>query len=140
MPFVEIDQPRPHVTRVTLNRPDRKNAMAFDVMVPLREALDEISTDNDCRVVILTGAGSAFCAGADLEDPGLVPHMDGLTVPKIARRAMRVLASSHGLLGPYDTKNALFRSETNNVRKGWGVGWRARAVVRKRRARGEAVR
>jgi hypothetical protein len=56
------------------------------------------------------------------------------------RRAMRVLASSHGLLGPYDTKNALFRSETNNVRKGWGVGWRARAVVRKRRARGEAVR
>ena len=91
MPFVEIDQPRPHVTRVTLNRPDRKNAMAFDVMVPLRAALDEISTDNDCRVVILTGAGSAFCAGADLEDPGLVPHMDGLTVPKIARRAMRVL-------------------------------------------------
>ncbi|NNL67524.1 MAG: enoyl-CoA hydratase [Myxococcales bacterium] len=91
MPFVEIDQPRPHVTRVTLNRPDRKNAMAFDVMVPLREALEQVSTDNDCRVVILTGAGSAFCAGADLEDPGLVPHMDGLTVPKIARRAMRVL-------------------------------------------------
>jgi hypothetical protein len=56
------------------------------------------------------------------------------------RRATRVCASSHGLLGPYDTKNALFRSETNNVRKGWGVGWRARAVVRKRRARGEAVR
>ena len=91
MPFVEIDRPRPQITRVTLNRPERKNAMAFDVMLPLRDALREVSADNDCRVVLLTGAGSAFCAGADLEDPGMVPNIVGLTVPKIARRAMRIL-------------------------------------------------
>jgi len=91
MPFVEIDRPRPHVTRVTLSRPERKNAMAFDVMIPFRDALREISVDNDTRVVVLTGAGSAFCAGADLEDPGTVPNIEGLTVPKIARRAMRIL-------------------------------------------------
>ena len=91
MPFVEIDRPRPQITRVTLNRPERKNAMAFDVMLPLRDALREVSADNDCRVVLLTGAGSAFCAGADLEDPGMVPNIAGLTVPKIARRAMRIL-------------------------------------------------
>ena len=91
MSFIEIDQPRPHVTRVTLNRPERKNAMAFDVMIPLRDALREVSVDNECRVVVLTGAGSAFCGGADLEDPGMVPHISGLTVPKIARRAMRIL-------------------------------------------------
>ena len=91
MPFVVLDKPRPHVTLVTLNRPERMNAMAFDVMVPLRDALQEVSFDNDTRVVVLTGAGHGFCAGADLEDPGVVPHMDGLTVPGISRRAMRVL-------------------------------------------------
>lgn len=91
MPFVEIDRPRAHTTRITLSRPERKNAMAFDVMIPLREALEAVSADNDCRVVVLTGAGSAFCAGADLEDPGFLPGIEGLTVPKIARRAMRLL-------------------------------------------------
>lgn len=91
MSFVLIDQPRPRVTRITLNRPERMNAMAFDVMVPLREALERVSFDNETRVVVLTGAGHGFCSGADLEDPGLVPHMDGLTVPGIARRAMKVL-------------------------------------------------
>jgi enoyl-CoA hydratase len=91
MPFVLIDKPRPRVTRITLNRPERMNAMAFDVMVPLREALEEVGRDNDCRVVVLTGAGHGFCAGADLENPGMVPDIDGLAVTGIARRAMRIL-------------------------------------------------
>lgn len=91
MSFIEIDKPRPHVSRITLNRPDRMNAMAFDVMVPLRNALREVSFDNDTRVVVLTGAGKAFCSGADLEDNGTVPHIAGLTVPTIARRALKVL-------------------------------------------------
>lgn len=91
MSFIEIDKPRPRVSRITLNRPERMNAMAFDVMVPLRDALREVSLDNDTRVVILTGAGTSFCAGADLEDDGVVPHIAGLTVPTIARRALRIL-------------------------------------------------
>lgn len=91
MSFILVDKPRPHVTQVTLNRPERMNAMAFDVMVPLREALEEISFDSDTRVVILTGAGEGFCSGADLEDPGYLPIFDGLTMPGIARRAMKVL-------------------------------------------------
>lgn len=91
MSFIRVEKPRPHVTQITLNRPERMNAMAFDVMAPLREALEEVSFDNDTRVVILTGAGEGFCSGADLEDPGYMSIFDGLTVPGIARRAMKVL-------------------------------------------------
>ena len=91
MPFVLIDKPRPHTALVTLNRPERMNAMAFDVMVPFRRALEELSQDNDTRVVVITGAGNAFCAGADLEDAGPVPNIAGLTRPGIARRAMEIL-------------------------------------------------
>ena len=74
MSFVLIDKPRPHVALITLNRPERMNAMAFDVMIPLREALEEVSADNDIRVVVLTGAGHGFCSGADLEDAGQLPE------------------------------------------------------------------
>jgi enoyl-CoA hydratase len=91
MPFVEIDKPRPQVTRITLNRPERMNSMAFDVMIPLRDALHEVSADNDTRVVVLTGAGRGFCSGADLEDPGVFPNVEGLTVASIARRALKLL-------------------------------------------------
>src|SRR3954471_9560076 len=91
MSFVLVDKPRPHVTLITLNRPERMNAMAFDVMIPLRERIEEVSVDNDTRVVVLTGAGGAFCSGADLEDPGARPNVDGLTVTSIARRALEVL-------------------------------------------------
>lgn len=91
MSFVKIETPRPGVALVTLDRPERMNAMAFDVMVPLREALEELSFDNSVRVVILTGAGEGFCSGADLVDPGYLPIFDGIGVPGIARRAMKVL-------------------------------------------------
>jgi enoyl-CoA hydratase len=91
MSYLIIDRPRPHVTLVTLNRPERMNAMAFDVMIPLRDALHEISLDNDCRVVVLTGAGHGFCSGADLVGAGMVPNISGLQRTSIARRAMKVL-------------------------------------------------
>jgi enoyl-CoA hydratase len=91
MSFTEISRPHPFVAVVTLNRPERMNAMAFDVMIPLREALEEVSVDNSVRIVVLTGAGKGFCSGADLEDPGMIPHIDGLTLPTIALRSMGLL-------------------------------------------------
>src|SRR3979409_2390705 len=91
MAFVEITKPRPHVALVTLNRPERMNAMAFDVMIPLREALESVSIDNNIRVVGLTGAGHGFCSGADLEDSGVIPNIGGLTRTAIAQRSMELL-------------------------------------------------
>ncbi|MEY2402811.1 MAG: enoyl-CoA hydratase [Acidimicrobiaceae bacterium] len=91
MSFVLIDRPRPGVALVTLNRPERMNAMAFDVMIPFKETLEAISYDNDVRVVVITGAGHGFCSGADLEDPGTLPRVDGLTLTSIARRALELL-------------------------------------------------
>jgi enoyl-CoA hydratase len=91
MSYVLVSKPRPHVSLITLNRPERMNAMAFDVMIPLRQRIEEVSVDNDVRVVVLTGAGAGFCSGADLEDPGALPNVEGLTVTSIARRALEVL-------------------------------------------------
>jgi enoyl-CoA hydratase len=89
--FVGVETLAEGVALVTLNRPERMNAMAFDVMVPLRDELRRVSEDNDVRVVVLTGAGGAFCSGADLEDPGRVPGFDGLTLSTIALRSMELL-------------------------------------------------
>ena len=89
--FVLVDKPADQVALVTLNRPERMNAMAFDVMIPLRKTLEEVSSDNSVRVVVLTGAGKGFCSGADLEDPGMLPNIDGLTLPTIALRSMGLL-------------------------------------------------
>jgi enoyl-CoA hydratase len=88
---VSIDRPRDGVSLITLDRPERMNAMAFDVMIPFREALEKIGRDNETRVVVVTGAGHGFCSGADHEDSGMVPDIDGLTVPTIALRAMELL-------------------------------------------------
>ena len=90
MSVVLVDKPDPHVTVVTLNRPERLNAMSIDLVLELAEVLEEIRSDNACRVVVLTGAGRAFCSGLDLKDHGAVPGIDGLQVGQIAQRSMHV--------------------------------------------------
>lgn len=88
---VLVDRPRPHVAVVTLNRPERMNSMAFDVMVPLRDVLHELTYDNEVRAVVLTGAGRGFSSGADHKSAGSVPHVGGLTRPSYGLRSMEIL-------------------------------------------------
>lgn len=90
-PLVLVDRPEPHLALVTLNRPERMNSMAFDVMLPLKQALEELTHDNDVRAVVLTGAGRGFSSGADQKSAGSVPHVAGLTRPTVALRSMEVL-------------------------------------------------
>ena len=89
--FVLVDHPRPHTALITLNRPERMNSMAFDIMVPLAEVLAQLHHDNDVRVVVLTGAGRGFSSGADHKSAGSVPHVQGLTRPTYALRSMEIL-------------------------------------------------
>jgi enoyl-CoA hydratase len=89
--MVLVEHPRPHVALVTLNRPERMNSMAFDVMVPFKEVLEDIAYDNSVRVVVLTGAGKGFSSGADHKSAGSVPHVQDLTRPTYALRSMAIL-------------------------------------------------
>ncbi|MDT5131602.1 MAG: enoyl-CoA hydratase, partial [Mycobacterium sp.] len=63
----------------------------FDVMVPLKRVLEDVTSDNDVRVVVLTGAGRGFSSGADHKSAGAVPHVGGLTRPTYALRSMELL-------------------------------------------------
>ncbi|MEX0847733.1 MAG: crotonase/enoyl-CoA hydratase family protein [Ilumatobacteraceae bacterium] len=59
-----------HVATITLNRPDQLNAFTNTMMRELIDAFDRVDADDDVRVVIVTGAGRGFCAGADLSGGG----------------------------------------------------------------------
>ncbi len=56
-----------HTLVVTMNRPEARNALSGEMMDTMREAWDRVNDDSEIRVAILTGAGGAFCAGADLK-------------------------------------------------------------------------
>jgi enoyl-CoA hydratase len=56
-----------HILTVTMNRPEARNALSAEMMAIMRAAWDEVDNDPEVRVCILTGAGGAFCAGADLK-------------------------------------------------------------------------
>src|SRR5580693_405926 len=55
------------IATITLNRPDKRNAISFELIDDLLQALEEVAK-SDALVVILTGAGKAFCSGMDLDD------------------------------------------------------------------------
>jgi enoyl-CoA hydratase len=65
-PHALIEQ-RDHVLIVTMNRPEARNALSGQMMALMRQAWDQVDTDPRIRVCVLTGAGGAFCAGADLK-------------------------------------------------------------------------
>ena len=77
-PTVKVDEPTPGVVLLTLNRPERLNAMSHELVADLHLVLEAVGTDRSCRVVVLTGAGRGFCAGLDLKGAGEAPGTNGL--------------------------------------------------------------
>lgn len=71
---------RGHIAVVTLNRPDARNAINPEVAVRLANAWQEVKDNDQIRVAVVTGTGSAFCAGADLGQ--LIPMVSGTRKPE----------------------------------------------------------
>jgi len=90
--LIRVEKPRPHTSVITMARPERMNSMAFELMVPLHDAFARVAEDNDTTCVVLTGEGRGFCSGADTGDSEPPPNIDGLTLTRIATRAMSILA------------------------------------------------
>jgi len=65
--YILYETPEDRIARVTFNRPDALNALSPELMAEFGDVLDKIAADENIRVVVLTGAGQAFAAGADIE-------------------------------------------------------------------------
>ena len=68
MPVVLIEKKSPQTTVVTLNRPERRNALTLELLTELCSAVNVASEQPEQRVLILRGAGAAFCTGLDLKE------------------------------------------------------------------------
>lgn len=67
-PVLRVDRSDPLLATLTLNRPDRRNALSLDLLLALRSAIEDLSSDPGRRVLVLRGAGPAFCAGLDFHE------------------------------------------------------------------------
>jgi methylglutaconyl-CoA hydratase len=83
MPVVLIEKQTPRITVITLNRPERRNALTIDLMGEVATAIENASADPAQRIVILKGAGKAFCTGLDLVEA--VKHEPRETAQSVAR-------------------------------------------------------
>jgi enoyl-CoA hydratase len=90
---VLVDRPAEGVTRLTLNRPSKLNAMTKALVSRLHDRLDEVADDPDCRVVVLTGAGRGFCAGLDLGGFGAPDHAERIGRPQAGLATQRHIAA-----------------------------------------------
>ena len=110
MAILEVTQ-RDAVTLLTLNSPEKLNALSDEMLAALQETLDELADDPTCRVIIIAGAGKAFCAGHDLrqmqamrktEDNGAAAFADLFSrctdvMMRIQSMPQPVIAQVHGI-------------------------------------------
>ena len=86
MPNLELTYPRPDIAVLTLTRPEKLNALSYELVEDLHTALDGIRANNDLRVVVFTGAGRGFCSGLDLTDPNPENAGEGTEFPRSGMR------------------------------------------------------
>lgn len=92
MACVEITTPKPGIAQITLNRPERLNALTYELVDELHGALDAIHADHSIRVAIITGAGRGFCAGLDLTGFGAIPGTEGEGRPQQGMATQQFIA------------------------------------------------
>ena len=90
---VRVDQPAPGVRVITLDRPQRLNAMSAELISELHQAIDDADADEEGRVVVITGAGRGFCAGLDLKEPPTQRPGTPNTTPQSRMYIQQLIAS-----------------------------------------------
>jgi len=102
MPFVLIEKKSPQTTVVTLNRPERRNALTLELLTELCSAVNVVSEQPQQRVLILRGAGAAFCTGLDLKEAAdtteahATAEMVANTLISISQTRLVTIAAIHG--------------------------------------------
>src|SRR5436853_6957791 len=102
MPVVLIEKQSPQITLVTLNRPERRNSLTIELLNELVAAVKVASDQADERVLILRGAGAAFCTGIDLKaaanekNAHATAEMVAQTLITLAETRLVTIAAVHG--------------------------------------------
>ena len=102
MPVVLVEKQTPQITVVTLNRPERRNALTLELLKELIAAIKMASHKRHERVLILRGAGAAFCTGFDLKEAAnpknahATAEMVARTLLTLAETRLITIAAVHG--------------------------------------------
>lgn len=102
MPVLLIEKQSPQITVVTLNRPERRNALTLELLTELSRAIGLTSEQPQQRVLILRGAGAAFCTGLDLKEAAdqakahATAEMVANTLIAISQTRLVTIAAAHG--------------------------------------------
>ena len=124
---LEVTHPRPEITVLTFNRPDKLNALTYELVEALHTALDDLADDNTCRAVVVTGAGRGFCSGLDLSAPNPEEAGGGTEFPRSGMRWQEriadLTAKIHRLRQPVI-------AAVNGVAYGGGLGIAAACDIR----------
>ncbi len=102
MPLVLVEKQSPQISVVTLNRPERRNALTIELLTELTAAIETAAADEIQRVLILRGAGSAFCTGLDLNEAAEMhkahasAEMVAKTLVTLSQTRLITIAAVHG--------------------------------------------
>ena len=101
MPVLLVEKQSPQITALTLNRPERRNALTIELMAELAGAIETAAADPAQRIVILRGAGKAFCTGLDLQaavenDPQITAEHVARLLLAVAETRLITIAMVHG--------------------------------------------
>jgi methylglutaconyl-CoA hydratase len=102
MPVILVEKQSPQITVVTLNRPERRNSLTIELLSELISAIKVASDQADERVLILRGAGAAFCTGLDLKEAAdqkkahATAEMVAKTLVTLAETRLVTIAAVHG--------------------------------------------
>ncbi|MFM8840069.1 MAG: enoyl-CoA hydratase/isomerase family protein [bacterium] len=93
MNFLEISE-NGRIATVRLNRPEKRNALSPALLTEIHDAFNHLGSRSDISVIILEGAGKAFCAGADLE---YLEHMSGFSIQENHQDSLHLKNAFHAV-------------------------------------------